>query len=132
MLDPRAPSHLPCCGRHHTSPRPADGARAPPDAGSLRNSIRGAVMTTLEGLTIGKGRRTDSVTFLPEPDPRPRRYTIVSVDDHLVEPPDTFAGRLPQRFVEKGPKVVEQSDGSQVWLMEDRIIPNAGTNAVSG
>ena len=89
-------------------------------------------MATLEGLTIGKGRTTGSVTFLPEPDPRPRRYTIVSVDDHLVEPPDTFTGRLPQRSVEKGPKVVEQDDGSQVWLMEDRIIPNAGTNAVSG
>ncbi len=88
-------------------------------------------MTTLEGLSIGAAR-SSAVTFLPEPEPRPREYTIVSVDDHLVEPPDTFEGRLPQRFVEKGPKVIEQPDGSQVWLMEDRIIPNAGTNAVAG
>ena len=35
------------------------------------------------------------VTFLPDPERRARRYTIVSVDDHLCEPPDLFEGRLP-------------------------------------
>jgi predicted TIM-barrel fold metal-dependent hydrolase len=88
-------------------------------------------MTTLEGLTVG-ANASQSVTFLPDPEPRPRKFTIVSVDDHLVEPPDTFEGRMPARFAEQGPRIVERDDGSQVWLLEDRIIPNAGANANVG
>ena len=37
-----------------------------------------------------------SVTFLPDPPRAQRRYTVISVDDHIVEPPDTFTGRLPR------------------------------------
>jgi len=33
--------------------------------------------------------------LLPEPDPREVKYTVISVDDHLVEPPHMFEGRLP-------------------------------------
>ena len=33
--------------------------------------------------------------FLPEPLPREVKYTVISVDDHVVEPPHTFEGRLP-------------------------------------
>ena len=28
---------------------------------------------------------------------------LVSVDDHVVEPPDMFEGRLPARFADAGP-----------------------------
>ena len=28
--------------------------------------------------------------FWPDPEPRPVRYTVISVDDHLVEPPGMF------------------------------------------
>ncbi len=31
---------------------------------------------------------------------------IISVDDHIVEPPDVFQARLPAKFREQGPKVV--------------------------
>jgi hypothetical protein len=34
--------------------------------------------------------------FLPDPAPRAAKYTVISVDDHVVEPPHTFEGRLPQ------------------------------------
>lgn len=88
-------------------------------------------MPAIENLRIG-GKRSKEVTFLPEPDPRPRYYTVVSVDDHLVEPPETFEGRMPSRFKDLGPRVIEEEDGSQVWLMEDRQIPNAGANAQVG
>jgi predicted TIM-barrel fold metal-dependent hydrolase len=88
-------------------------------------------LTTLDALVIG-GKNNGEVSFLPEPAPRQRDYTIVSVDDHLVEPPDTFVGRMPAKFAAEGPRVVEQEDGSEVWLMEGRVIPNAGTNAVAG
>jgi Bacterial regulatory proteins, gntR family len=41
-----------------------------------------------------------------EPQRAKRRYTVISVDDHIVEPPDTFAGRLPRKFADRAPKVV--------------------------
>ncbi len=88
-------------------------------------------MTAIENLSIGR-KRSKEVTFLPEPDPRPRYYTVISVDDHLVEPPETFEGRMPARFKDLGPRVIEEEDGSQVWLIEDRKIPNAGANAQVG
>jgi predicted TIM-barrel fold metal-dependent hydrolase len=71
-------------------------------------------------------------TFLPEPERRPRRYTVISVDDHIVEPPDTFSGRMPAAFADRAPRVVERDDRSQVWLYDGREIPNVGFNAVVG
>lgn len=73
-----------------------------------------------------------SAHFLPEPDRRARHYTIVSADDHVVEPPGLFAERLPRRFAERGPRVVESEDGSQGWLFDGTLIPNIGLNAVVG
>ena len=75
---------------------------------------------------------TDTVTFLPEPDPRPRHFPIISVDDHLVEPPGLFAGRLPSKFADRAPMMVERDDGRQVWRMEGLELPNIGLNAVAG
>lgn len=44
---------------------------------------------------------TDDDLFLPEPEPRAVRATVISVDDHLVEPPDMFEGRLPARLADR-------------------------------
>src|SRR5262245_52542050 len=57
---------------------------------------------------------------------------LVSVDDHLVEPPGLFEGRMPARYQELAPKVVTRADGSDVWVFNQAIIPNIGLNAVSG
>jgi predicted TIM-barrel fold metal-dependent hydrolase len=57
---------------------------------------------------------------------------LVSVDDHLVEPPDVFDGRLPSRLQDQAPKVVRKRDGSDVWLFNGAQIPNIGLNAVAG
>ena len=79
-------------------------------------------------------RRADAatVTFLPEPQPREQWATIVSVDDHVVEPPDAFAGRVPQRFADAAPRIVEADDGGQAWLWNGQLLPNVGFNAVVG
>ena len=42
---------------------------------------------------------------------------LVSVDDHLVEPPNLFEGRLASKFVDEAPWVVGQDDGSEVWIL---------------
>src|SRR5688572_26253615 len=70
--------------------------------------------------------------FLPEPEPRPVRYTVISVDDHLVEPPDMFEGRLAARFADRAPKVVETEQGHQVWEFDDQRFTQVGMNAVAG
>jgi predicted TIM-barrel fold metal-dependent hydrolase len=82
-------------------------------------------------LTAGAAGRPKTVTFLPEPERRARRFTIISVDDHVVEPPHLFEGRLPARFVERGPRILEDGDGRQQWHYEGTQ-PNVGLNAVVG
>ena len=37
------------------------------------------------------------------PERRPRFHTLVSADDHLVEPPHLFEGRLPKKFADREP-----------------------------
>ena len=70
--------------------------------------------------------------FLPEPEPRPVRYTVISVDDHLVEPPDMFEGRLPRRFQDLAPKIVETAEGHEVWEFDGQLYFQVGLNAVVG
>jgi predicted TIM-barrel fold metal-dependent hydrolase len=57
---------------------------------------------------------------------------LISVDDHLVEPPDMFEGHIPERFAEQAPKVVRNDRGDDVWTFNGSIIPNIGLNAVAG
>src|SRR6185503_50071 len=70
--------------------------------------------------------------LLPDPEPREAKYTIISVDDHLMEPPHTFEGRLPKRFEASGPRVVETEEGYQVWVFEDAPYFQVGFMCVAG
>lgn len=72
--------------------------------------------------------------FLPEPERRPRQFTLISVDDHLVEPIDAFEGRLPAKYQSRAPRVVELDDGAQGWEFDGALIPEALArfNAVAG
>ena len=85
---------------------------------------------------------------------------LISVDDHLIEPPDVWSTRLPKKFLDEGPRIIEmdmsQQQGdeglsaallnaargeggraakkkiAEVWSYEGRIYPNIGLNAVAG
>lgn len=60
---------------------------------------------------------------------------LVSVDDHVIEPPNMFKDHLPARYLDRAPKMQStQEDGSSVdsWIYEDRVVPNFGLNAVVG
>ena len=70
--------------------------------------------------------------FLPEPEPRPVRYTVISVDDHLVEPADMFEGRLAAKFQDRAPRIVETEQGQQVWEFDNDFFTQVGMNAVAG
>ena len=56
---------------------------------------------------------------------------LVSVDDHVVEPPDLFEGRLPQKYAEVAPKLVRKDSGIDVWQFMGAELPNIGLNAVA-
>jgi predicted TIM-barrel fold metal-dependent hydrolase len=70
--------------------------------------------------------------FLPDPPPRQIKYTVISVDDHLVEPPDMFEGRLEARFADRAPRIVEDDKGHQVWEFDGSRFTQVGMNAVAG
>ncbi len=62
---------------------------------------------------------------------------LLSTDDHLIEPPTLWTDRLPAKYRELGPRIVEQPRGggqapAEVWRYEDRIYPYIGLNAVAG
>ena len=57
---------------------------------------------------------------------------IISVDDHLIEPPDLFDGRMPSALADRAPRVDTFPNGRQAWIYEDGIFPNIGLNAVIG
>ncbi|MBW2286916.1 MAG: amidohydrolase [Deltaproteobacteria bacterium] len=68
----------------------------------------------------------------PDPEPREVKATLVSVDDHVLEPPHTFEGRLPSRLQEAAPRVVETEEGHQVWVFEDQPYFQVGFMCVAG
>ncbi len=73
---------------------------------------------------------------------------IISVDDHVLEPPDLWQSRLPDRFKEKGPRVlrqkmafgghgvgwVERDDGTwcDVWHYDQLVSPLMMLSAAVG
>ena len=57
---------------------------------------------------------------------------LVSVDDHVVEPPTLFDNHLPDKWKEFAPKFVHKDNGTDVWQYEGAEIPNIGLNAVAG
>jgi predicted TIM-barrel fold metal-dependent hydrolase len=57
---------------------------------------------------------------------------LVSVDDHVVEPPDLFKGRLPAKYADLAPELVIREDGTSAWTYEDEVITNVALNAVAG
>ena len=63
---------------------------------------------------------------------RAEDLVLVSVDDHVVEPPDMFKNHLPAKWQEYAPKSVKKPDGIDVWVYEGGEIPNIGLNAVAG
>ena len=73
----------------------------------------------------------DDVTgpLIPDPAPRERKYNFISVDDHLVEPRDTFEDRVASKYIDAAPKVVEDESGMEYWLIDGERTVNAGGNA---
>jgi predicted TIM-barrel fold metal-dependent hydrolase len=57
---------------------------------------------------------------------------IISVDDHLIEHPRVWTDRLPAKYREDAPHIVETGEGHHVWVYEGKVFPQIGLNAVAG
>jgi predicted TIM-barrel fold metal-dependent hydrolase len=54
---------------------------------------------------------------------------ILSIDDHVVEPPDLFEGHLPQKYKGRAPKLVRDENGFDQWTFEGKTVATVGLNA---
>ena len=50
---------------------------------------------------------------------------LVSVDDHVCEPPDMWNDVLPATWKARAPQLVTRDDGSNVWVFEGQQIPTS-------
>jgi predicted TIM-barrel fold metal-dependent hydrolase len=57
---------------------------------------------------------------------------LISVDDHIIEPPDMFVNHLPERYKADAPRLVHQDDGTDTWTFRQTVIKTAALNAVAG
>ena len=47
---------------------------------------------------------------------------LISVDDHIIEPPDLFVNHLPAKYQDRAPKLVRNDEGYDVWIVR-RVRP---------
>lgn len=57
---------------------------------------------------------------------------LVSVDDHVVEPPDVFVDRVPAKYADLAPKLITMPDGTEAWEYLGNLSMSVGLNAVVG
>jgi len=43
---------------------------------------------------------------------------LVSIDDHMIEPPDMYENHVPAKFKDKAPKVVRNEQGIDEWVFQ--------------
>ena len=47
---------------------------------------------------------------------------LVSIDDHVIEPPDMYHNHVPKRWLDQAPKVVRNDQGIDEWVFQGRSI----------
>ncbi|CUU57428.1 Predicted metal-dependent hydrolase, TIM-barrel fold [Parafrankia irregularis] len=55
---------------------------------------------------------------------------LVSIDDHVVEPPDMFVRHVPAKWADQAPKVVTTEEGFQSWEFNGNRTGTLSLNAV--
>lgn len=56
---------------------------------------------------------------------------MISVDDHVLEPPNVWQDRVPAKFREAAPQII-RVDGVESWKYEGKVFPTSGLSAVAG
>ena len=58
-------------------------------------------------------------------------YRLITTDDHVIEPPDVWEGRLEERFQQRAPRLVEV-DGEEHWIFGGAKLVNLGLTVMAG
>src|SRR5262249_33257037 len=78
-------------------------------------------------LPVGKWRSRYGGTMIAADE-----LILISVDDHIIEPPDLFADHLPAKDLDRAPKLVRNEQGNDVWVFGPVVMETAALNAVAG
>jgi predicted TIM-barrel fold metal-dependent hydrolase len=54
---------------------------------------------------------------------------ILSIDDHTIEPPDLFEGRLPEKYKDRAPTLTRDEKGFDHWVFDGKSVSTVGLNA---
>ena len=57
----------------------------------------------------------------------PPEKWLISVDDHVIEPPGVWDGRVPAKFADRAPKMVDEA-----WVFEGKVTPSSGLSVCAG
>ena len=69
--------------------------------------------------------------LLPDPEPREVKYTLLSVDDHLMEPKHTFEGRLPAKLQDRAVRILTAKSGLNDEQARVQLDKSGGSVAVA-
>jgi hypothetical protein len=56
---------------------------------------------------------------------------LISVDDHILEPPHVWVDRVPAKDRDRAPHM-EMDDGLDYWVYDGNRYPSSGLSAVAG
>jgi predicted TIM-barrel fold metal-dependent hydrolase len=57
---------------------------------------------------------------------------LISIDDHVVEPPDMFKGHVPAKYADLAPQNIVADTGFEEWRFQGQTMGTIGMNAVVG
>ncbi|ABW10078.1 amidohydrolase 2 [Parafrankia sp. EAN1pec] len=57
---------------------------------------------------------------------------LISVDDHVLEPPNLWTDRLPAKDHDRAPHMVIDDTGMDCWVYDGKRFPSSGLSAVAG
>jgi predicted TIM-barrel fold metal-dependent hydrolase len=56
---------------------------------------------------------------------------LVSIDDHIIEPPDVFKNHMPEKFRDVGPQFTRLDNGIDHWVFQGEVMGTVGLGAVA-
>ena len=56
---------------------------------------------------------------------------MVSIDDHIIEPPDLFEKHMPDKYKADGPQFVRLENGVDTWKFQGEVMGTVGLGAVA-
>ena len=57
---------------------------------------------------------------------------LVSIDDHVIEPPDMFDNHVPEKYRAEAPQSIMDENGFEKWWFQGVASASSGLNAVVG